>query len=347
MENVHSDRQDRGALAAAQPWSTGEFDPSWLSALGARIRRTVLGLSVDRLLSRVDDHGADPGTRFRLLRTAQLVLRSYNVSLEASPFDVELYLQSLAPELRGLAIEGVAMALHLRDGLRPGQRRIRAFLEGPYARYAPFTHVGCGLMMAKLRRPVAPYLRVFSDLSSLMVIDGYGFGRTVFERQLRSSEVPEPPRQLSDAERRIFDNGVGRALVFKLCGKIPAIEDAIRKIPGERQRDVWQGVGVAIAYNVGHEEATSALRERAPHSALLRIAAGACKASWARAECGNRTEETDFAAERLVGQAVETQLAVVQYHAPVAASGSPEQWLAWWEKVGNTFESMTPEARTS
>jgi hypothetical protein len=299
-------------------------------------------LSVDRTLYRVDDDGADPGTRFRLLRIAQLALRSYNIALEASPFDLNLYLQSLDPELRGPAIEGVAMGLFLRDGLRPGGRCVRAFLEGPYAHYALFTHVGCGLMMAKLRRPVAPYLRVVSDPMVPMVIDGYGFGRAVFNRRLLSSELPELPSRLSDAERRIFDKGVGRALVFKLCGRIASVDEVIGKLPVERQPDIWQGVGTAIAYNAGYEEGTSALRARVSDAAWSHMAAGACMASWCRVVCDNQTEATNFAAEELVGQDIETQLAVVSSQVPDTASSTPEQWVLWWDQVSEALEPMRP-----
>ena len=61
------------------------------------------------------------------------------------------------------------------------------------------------MMLAKLYRAVAPYLRVFSERSSPMVLDGYGFGRVGFQRWLRPSECPEPPRQSTDVECRIFD----------------------------------------------------------------------------------------------------------------------------------------------
>jgi hypothetical protein len=293
-------------------------------------------MSVDRLLSQADDHGADPGMRFRLLRAAQVGLRSYNIGMEASLADLGLYLQSLAPELRGIAVEGITMALFFRDRLRPAQRLMRTFL-GPYAPYTVFAHVGCGLMLARFRRPVSPYWGVFSDLSSSMVLSGYGFGRTVFGWKSRSFEVPEPPRGWSSAERRIFDHGVGRAMAVKLFGRMSVIEDAIRKMPSDRQRDVWQGVGSAIAYNVSQREASRVLLELACDSALPHLALGACMASWVRAEAGNRSEETDLAAVRLAGQDVERQLALVRAHAPAATSVLPEQWLAWWDKVGQAF----------
>ena len=61
MAHGASDRHDRGAHASAQLWPTEECDPSWLSALGARMRRAVLGLSVDLCLRRVAVPRADPG----------------------------------------------------------------------------------------------------------------------------------------------------------------------------------------------------------------------------------------------------------------------------------------------
>jgi len=123
--------------------------------MAANVRRTLMGLPIERLLTKVEDPAADPGMRFRLMRAIQVGMRSYNVALESSFAGLGLHLQSLAPELRGIGVEGATMALFLLDRVRVGQRRLRPFLDGPYAPYRVFTHAGCGMVLAQFRRPVA------------------------------------------------------------------------------------------------------------------------------------------------------------------------------------------------
>ena len=144
--------------------------------IAGRLRRAFLGVAPGRAIgSLTRGEAADPETRMRLTRVAQIVWQAYNVALEGSPFEVELFLRSLDPDLHGFASEGVAVAYLTRDRLRPDGPNLGHFLAGPSRRFAVYIHAGSGMCLGRARKTVAAYLDHFSEFAAPMVIDGFGF----------------------------------------------------------------------------------------------------------------------------------------------------------------------------
>ncbi|MER8470451.1 DUF1702 family protein [Mesorhizobium sp. M1328] len=185
-------------------------------------------------------------------RTAQLetigkaFIEGYNKGLLArDPAEVRQASMDVDPFFRGFAVEGSAMGVAVHDALslrRPVLPELLAEFDPDYTYLA---HVGCGWAMARLPWRRGPILKALDPLLRWLAFDGMGFHDTYFK-----------PRRVLSLWRRVgsgyaaraYDQGVGRALWFT-CGG--SVEDAVRTIqrfPLTRQRDLWAGLGLAMAY---------------------------------------------------------------------------------------------------
>lgn len=151
-------------------------------------------------------------------------------------------------DLEGFAWEGAGMGAAIRDLLTP-RARVAALLAGPAAAYPHLVHVGVGWAYARLRRrpggrlPLDPLLR-------WLAWDGYGFHRGFFaaDRVIGGQRL-EPG--LSQAQRAVRDQGLGRALWFHECADPDAVALRVAEFASARRADLWSGVGLAATYAGG------------------------------------------------------------------------------------------------
>ncbi|MCP4395844.1 MAG: DUF1702 family protein [bacterium] len=138
-----------------------------------RLRRAILGISPKWI--NVFYKGQSQATS-QLKQIGTYYVQGYNKALaDSTPESLALWLNTIKPEFRGFAAEGVATGLSLLDYLTPWHRnRVQIFLDGPGAIHTYLVHTGIGWIYAWLypfsRWPLTqldPFMRWF-------VVDGYG-----------------------------------------------------------------------------------------------------------------------------------------------------------------------------
>jgi uncharacterized protein DUF1702 len=237
-----------------------------ITMLGA-IRKRFIAPPLDEGLFPARGFPTDTPARGQLEESIRQALIGFEIAIEHQRIaDIVARLESLEFQFRGLAYEGAAMALTVRDTLSPlpGNRNTESFMAGPGAHQLFMDYIGVGLALARLPRflwrRALPNQGSLPDLPAFrwMIIDGYGFHQAYFHtekwvaRQHVSAPVPwDGPH---DYVLRVIDQGVGRALWFVNAGDVGRLAAMIGGFPPGRRPDLWSGAGLAITYAGGVDE---------------------------------------------------------------------------------------------
>ncbi|WP_327138854.1 DUF1702 family protein [Nocardia sp. NBC_01327] len=210
-------------------------------------------------------------------------------------------LEAYDQELHGFAYEGAGVGLAALDCLRPRKNRTAALASGPGARHVFGIYLGAGMCLARMwRNPESFRRRIGDPLLSWLILDGYGFykGFFAYERYVHYRQVPV---HLYGYGRRVFDQGVGRAIWFGADADVDRVAAIIGAFSPQRQADLWSGVGFACGYSGGIErsalDALPALADR--HRGHLAV--GAAISAKARHLGGNPASHNELACEVLCG----------------------------------------------
>lgn len=229
---------------------------------------------------------------------------------------------------QGFAYEGATMACTIHDAMtRSGGRRTRELMLGPGRPHTLLNLIGVGFAMARLPRLL--WKGVLPDLAGLqalpvaswLAVDGYGFDRAYFDTDavVHAQQRPDPYPWEGDAAyfARATDQGIGRALWFITNGVPEHTRAAVLRCAGERQRDLWSGVGLAATFAGGADtDALGALtdgsaRAGAADDARAHVAQGAAFAAKARVDSGFVPEHSRVACQALTGLTPEAAAALV------------------------------------
>jgi enediyne biosynthesis protein E2 len=273
-------------------------------------------------------------------------------------WDVERRLATVAPELRGFAYEGAAMAFAVRDAMAGGKgTRTKELLEGPGLPHIFLTYIGIGFAMARLPRPlwrgIMPDLEgvPFFPTMSWLAVDGYGFDKAYFDtRHVIDEQRPFKPYPWTgrpDYFPRACDQGVGRALWFIHGARPREVAAAVEAFPEERRADLWSGVGLAATFAGGCSAEGLAEVVRLAGGYADEVALGAVFAGTARAAAQHVPEHSRLAVEVFTGGTVEEAVmvaATVAVESDDAGPGEPPAYELWRTRIKERLRDAMPKA---
>ncbi|GAA1073509.1 DUF1702 family protein [Nocardiopsis metallicus] len=300
--------------------------------------------------------GRDSPSARRLERIPEAVVCGFEWGIEArDPREVEHRLETVAPDLRGFAFEGVAMAYTIRDALPLGGRdRTREFMLGPALPHTFLTYIGIGFAMSRLPRPL--WRNILPDLEgnpyhptmSWLAVDGYGFDLAYFDapRWIDGQRTPRPYPWEGAPEYfpRAFDQGLGRALWFVHGARHDGVAAAVGRFPRQRRPDLWSGVGLAAVFAGGASPAQirallDLAGEDAPH-----VFQGAVFAAKARVFSGHVPEHTEVGVQALTGMDSGTAASLADRQRVEPGGGGTEPaYEVWRARVRRCFFWSAPD----
>lgn len=211
-------------------------------------------LTIDPSEIHVETRGIRPSSdaaQRRIETIGRSFLAGYHAILahDGAPIPIDR-LDSIAPDDRGFAYEGAAMAAWLLDALSFRGGRWDALWRAAGTTHPYVLHVGIGWALARL-----PWLRFRPEgcLSRLdprlrwLVVDGFGFHEGFFHSRRWIRTQRSSPR-MSAYARRVFDQGLGRSLWFITGMNVDEIPRTMDAFDEARRGDLWSGVGLACAY---------------------------------------------------------------------------------------------------
>lgn len=260
-----------------------------------KVRRSLFGIPSEETVFSRPGFAKDAIQRFQPV--AHGLVAGYHATLEDSRFDVLMArMNEVDIELRGFAFEGVGMGLAALDCITPWKNRVNAFAEGPGAPYMYPFYVGVGLALARMRRNPEHYLERLDPVLNWVIVDGYGFHEGFFSYR-RVIEEQFVTKKLSAYGRKVFDQGLGRAIWFSSGANVERVVRTIGTFPPERQAELWSGIGCASTYAGGADRlAIEAIYSLAtPYR--LQLARGAAIAARGREQASNFAPHTEIACE--------------------------------------------------
>ncbi len=258
--------------------------------------------------------------------------------------DIEASVETVEPAFRGFAYEGCAMALAVRDGIRPsGRHWVRDLLASRGANHIYMAYIGVGWAMARLPRLRWRAIQPHDPLLRWLALDGYGFHQAYFRTQQyvwnqRQDRIPgwEPAAYAS----RVADQGMGRALWFVNGSDVQRVASTIEAFPQSRRGDLWSGAALASVYAGGADagELSDLVRLAGPYRS--HAAQGAAFAGKARLLAGLVTPGTELGVKVHCDMSVEEAAAVTDE----ALDGLPSEdtdiprFEIWRERIRQRFE---------
>jgi hypothetical protein len=323
-------------------------------AAGRTARPTIAGALRDRIFTpdprevtfeRRGFHVQSDVTKANLEKVGLIFLDGFRYGMTGRGItDMEASLETVEQPFRGFAYEGCAMALAVRDALRPARPHwIRDFLAGPAAPHIYMAHVGVGWAMARL--PAIRWRAIMPEDEVLrwLALDGYGFHQAYFHTSQyvtgqHQGRIPvwEPASYAS----RAVDQGIGRALWFVNGSDVRAVAAMIGGFAASRRGDLWSGAALASVYAGGVDAGDIKLMAELADEHRPDAAQGAAFAAKARLLAGLVTPHTEMAVRVYCAMSVEEAAAVTEEAIEVLLGppGPVPGYELWRQRIRKEFE---------
>jgi hypothetical protein len=284
---------------------------------------------------------ANPSSQSALELIGQTFIDGYNAALAARNVEaVSRFVSSIAPAERGFAAEGAAMGAAINDALRFRQSLLAACVEAFECDFTYLVHVGAGWSLARVPWLRRRTLAALDPLLRWLAFDGLGFHDMYFyHRRILAGWR----RERSGYAARVYDQGVGRALWFVAGGSVLAAINLLSAIPAPRHRDLWSGLGLAMAYAgpVGSNDVVAAFRAAGANAADF--AQGVAFACEARVRAGHVPVHTNLTALAVwdIGAEELSGLVRTARDRLPAANSDPSRYEIWRRSVADAFSRTT------
>lgn len=236
----------------------------------------------------------EPARRLSLEGIGRIFIDSYNVALTTRRVDQILqYTGGIPPRERGYAVEGAAFGIAIADALPWRRSCLADYIDACQSDFPYLVHVGAGWALARVPWRRRRILARLDPLLRPLASDGLGFHDTYFHHR---HVLAGWRRCHSGHDACAYDQGVGRALWFVGGGSVATAASHVEALPATRRRDLWAGLGLAMAYaGPTHDvDLVFALRLAGPFQDCF--AQGVAFACEARARAGHVPAHTELAA---------------------------------------------------
>jgi SagB-type dehydrogenase family enzyme len=258
--------------------------------------------------------------------------------------EMESLLEAIETGFRGFAYEGCAMALAVRDGVRPaGQHWVRDLLASRGANHVYMAYIGVGWAMARLPRVRWSAIEPHDPLLRWLALDGYGFHQAYFHTQKyvwQQHQGRIPGWEPAEYANRVVDQGIGRALWFVVGSDVERLAALIGGFAQSRQSDLWSGAGLASVYASGADAGELSDMDRLAGQYRPDVAQGAAFAAKARLLAGLVQPGTELGVKVHCGMSVEDAAAVTdeaRHDLPPEGTGLPS-FEVWRDRIRKPFE---------
>ncbi len=245
-------------------------------------------------------------------------------------------LESTDIEFRSIAYESASMSIALED-LKQGEQLTHwlQFLNEAALAHATQVHVGLGWAFSQALKNPIDYLTELHPMSRYRVLDGYGYYEGIFRR--RRSIVNHLKLQAEDTvASAALDQGIGRSIWYLNKGIIDDAKTMIEDFAPDRHKDLWRGLGIAIAYVGGCGEGLLHEILLKTDSYKTQLATGSVMALVSRDSAKYFSPDTELACKVWCQQSAEQILELnysIKSKLDLNAADAYSNWLCQLEKT--------------
>ncbi len=258
------------------------------------------------------------------------ILRAFRAGFTRSPVPDD-------PTFDGFRAEGAAMASAFHQMVFDSTCFDRLLERNRRQVYTIL--VGAGWAAARWPKRGMSFIERLDPLLGWLTFDGWGFHDTMFSPSILDV-ASEAPARLTGYQRRVWDQGAGRAAWFTLEGNAARIALHFSRFPRSRQADLWSGAGLACTYGgVADAHQVEILRKASGHH-RCHLAQGSAFGAKARVLAGHVPPHTRDACQLLCGLTAH-EAAKLTDDAMAGLSGGVETipaYESWRQRVKERFE---------
>jgi hypothetical protein len=204
-----------------------------------------------------------------------------------------VYLANTEKEFSSIAYESASMAIALKSfeaGTFPHEWLL--FASGAAAAHHAQVYVGLGWAIAKFNFPFLTAVEKLDTQFYFRIADGCGYydGSFKYRRTVTNKELP---LYLPTAAMPMYDQGLGRSIWYTEKADVHKMCSRVETFATSRHADLWRGIGIAVAYVGGCDDAD--LKTLMQHATTngFQLAYGAALAARSRTIANTMTVDTN------------------------------------------------------
>jgi len=226
------------------------------------------------------------------IRTVFLETQLFYAKHDNMPALIE-YLELTQKEFSSIAYESASMAIALKDlETNTFPHAWLLFTNGPAAAHQAQVYVGLGWAIAKSNFSFLQAVEKLDSRFYFRIADGCGYydGSFKYRRTITNKELPAylPPEAMP-----MYDQGIGRSIWYTEKADVHKICSRIEGFAVNRHADLWRGVGIAVAYVGGCDDADLITLFEYASTNNFQLACGAALAARSRTMANTMTEDTN------------------------------------------------------
>lgn len=240
------------------------------------------------------------------------------------------YLEKIPATFRSIGYESASMAIALtgfENDMDTTEWQI--FANGPAKVHQAQLYIGLGWAIAKLNLPFLSIVEKLDPLLHFRVADGCGYYDGSF-RQRQSVMSQQLPVYLPIEVLSLYDQGLGRSLLYTCNAEIDKIKKTIETFSAKRHAALWRGIGIAVGYVGGcTDKVLKSIFDYAGEHGV-QLACGAALAAKSRMDANSMTTDTGRCSRlwfTLAGKAVDMFSFIKE---DVAAKYNKEDFYNCW-----------------
>ncbi len=240
------------------------------------------------------------------------------------------YCENIDSEFRSIAYEAASMQIGLRDFAANNQlQNWKHFADELAKPHAAQIYAGLGWAVAQEVLELEQIIESLPQLLRYRVADGCGYYDGTF-RNRQTVRMKAVPTYIPEKALLAYYQGLGRSLWYISKGDAAKTNELLLGFPTARHAAMWRGVGIAVAYVGGCDEAMLNELKTFSDTFLPQLKCGVALAARSRVQAGSLTEDAELCSRILCNcsAAEATQLTV---------DAEGDDYFQWVNSIENAF----------
>ncbi len=217
-------------------------------------------------------------------------------SMERNLQKIIAFCENAQPEFTSIAYEAASMQIGLRDfDENNSLKSWKHFADDLAKPHAAQVYAGLGWAVAQQTLPLETIIETLPELLKYRVADGCGYYDGTF-RNRQTVRNKQLPIYISGKNLQPYFQGVGRSLWYISKADVAKTNELLLSFDEKYNADMWRGVGIAVAYVGGCDEATWTELKNYAHNYLPQFTCGIALGVRSRVMAKIITDEAELCA---------------------------------------------------
>jgi hypothetical protein len=251
-------------------------------------------------------------------------------SMESDLQKIMAFCENAQSEFTSIAYEAASMQIGLRDLEANNQLQNWKYFADELAKpHAAQIYAGLGWAIAQEVIESDQLMESLPALLRYRVADGCGYYDGTF-RNRQTVRMKAVPTYISEKAMPAYYQGLGRSLWYISKGGAAKTNELLLGLPAARYADMWRGVGIAVTYLGGCDEATLNELKTFSGNFFSQLKCGVALAARSRMQAGCITEDAELCSRIICNRSV-------AHATQVTVDTECADYYQWLNSIENSF----------